>query len=84
MVKNGKLIRETRRWIFVCVFFFCSTAVFAQKQTDFSGTWVLDNAKSDPNYSKYYNMVTCVIRQTSMITEVIPPIRCHQTAKFLQ
>jgi hypothetical protein len=48
------------RLLFVFSLFSCASAIYAQ--TNFSGTWVQDNVKSDDFYKEFD--ITCVITQT--------------------
>ncbi len=49
--------------IFVLLFFVCASDLFAQSPVNFSGTWTLDNAKSDASFKEY--KVICTIKQTT-------------------
>jgi hypothetical protein len=47
----------------VLLFFICASDLFAQSPPNFSGTWTLDNAKSDASFKEY--KVICNIKQTT-------------------
>jgi len=55
---------KIRLWVFITILICAFTNISAQKPADFSGTWIMDIAKSDANYSEYYSGMTCAIKQT--------------------
>ncbi|OFY65061.1 MAG: hypothetical protein A2V64_11580 [Bacteroidetes bacterium RBG_13_43_22] len=49
--------------LFILSLLLYASALSAQSRVDFSGTWILDNAKSDASFKDY--KIVCTIEQTS-------------------
>lgn len=64
MEQNEFFKKAAGRYFLICLFMSFFTVVSAQKPVDFSGTWVMDLAKSDASYGKFYSRMDCSIRQT--------------------